>query len=208
MPAFGFFALQFLIVSLPPGNVLLDRPLVIGDTDATLMYDDGTGYWLSWEGLYRGVWFNLEDFGGRQDFWLENLEFWFYHHSSYPWDTSAFYGELYDGSPAGPENLLNQTSVTALHLSPCFAEYPWPGNEQVFQHSWALVNTQMSSGGWPSLLGDGTPNTVSHSFFSDDFIVWEPWVVTGPDANDFLIRENGTLSNLNEATWASIKTLF
>ncbi|MCD4706148.1 MAG: hypothetical protein K8S62_00230 [Candidatus Sabulitectum sp.] len=54
-----------------------------------LAYDDGTAYWLTWAGLYRGTYFIPEEFYlSIQDCMVEGAEFWFYHHTSYPWDTS------------------------------------------------------------------------------------------------------------------------
>jgi hypothetical protein len=192
--------------ALSAGSVQLDRPLPVTNTDAFLQYDDGTANWLTWGGLYRGVWFNLQDFWpGGSSFFLGNLEFWFFHHASYPWDVSSFYAELYDGDAAAPTTQLNQTSVTAVHYSPVYATYSagiWVG-----QNFWGLINSEMSAGGWPSILGDNTPNPVSHSFFSDDFIVWEPWIINGSTANDYFLRGNEKIG-LNESTWGAIKTLF
>jgi hypothetical protein len=117
---------------------------------------------------------------------LGGLEFWFYHHSCYPWDISSFSAELWNGHYSGPADLLEQTSVTAVHYAPCHADYsPTVWCEQNF---WGLVNSRMSSGGWPALLGDNTPNPASHSFFSYDFLVWELWIIGGATANDYFIR--------------------
>jgi hypothetical protein len=207
VPALTMCALQILLLPVVSGNLQLDRPLPIGNTDAYLHYDDGTAYWLSWNGLYRGVWFNLLDFSpwspGAAIFMLES---WFFHHASYPWDTASFYAEIYGGDAAGPTTQLDQTSVTAAHYSPVYAVYSWPGI-QVEQNFWCLINTEMSAGGWPSLLGDNTPQSVSHSFQSDDFVIWEPWIIQGPTANDFFIGAEPFLE-LDQSTWGSIKTLF
>jgi hypothetical protein len=195
--------------ALSAGSIQLDRPLPIGGTDDLLQYDDGTANWLTWGGLYRGVWFNLQDFGpGMPGGHLVYLEYWFFHHASYPWDISSFYAEVYDGDAAAPTTQLNQTSVTAVHYSPVHASFSWPGIE-VGQNFWVLNNSEMSAGGWPSILGDNTPSPVSHSFFSDDFIVWEPWIINGSTANDYFTRANeGVWPGLDESTWGSIKTLF
>jgi hypothetical protein len=205
--------MSFVIViaaaaALSAGSVQLDRPLPIGGTDDLFQYDDGTANWLTWGGLYRGVWFNLDDFSpgapGANLIWLE---FWFFHHASYPWDVSSFYAELYDGDAAAPTTQLDQTSVTAIHYSPVHATYFPPIT--VEQNFWGIVNTGMSAGGWPSILGDNTPNPASHSFFSDDFIVWEPWIISGATANDYFLRAcENYFPGLNESTWGSIKTLF
>jgi hypothetical protein len=201
-------ALQILLLPLLAGNAPLDRPLSVeGADDLFYQYDDGTANWLTWGGLYRGTWFNLEDFEpGLPGVTLGYLEFWFFHHASYPWDVSSFYSELYEGDAVAPATQLNQTSVTAIHYSSVHASYSWPGIE-VGQNFWGLVNSEMSAGGWPSILGDNTPNPVSHSFFSDDFIVWEPWIISGATANDYFLRA-GQYIGLDETTWGSIKTMF
>jgi hypothetical protein len=188
------------------GGLMLDRPLYIPGTDDLLQYDDGTANWLTWGGLYRGVWFDIDDFSPGGSAELDNLEYWFFHHASYPWDTASFYSELYTGDASAPATMLNQTSVTAVHYQPVYASYASPidvGNE-----FWGLVNTEMSAGGWPSILGDNTPQTVDHSFFSDDFIVWEPWVIQGPTANDYFVRANCPVVGLQIETWAGIKYLW
>jgi hypothetical protein len=66
---------------------------------------------------------------------------------------------------------------------------------------WGLVNTSMSSGGWPSTLCDIGPNFTGqpHSFYSEDFIIWEPW---SPGASCSL------LLTLEPDSWGGIKGLF
>jgi hypothetical protein len=186
-------------------NFLLDRPVVAGSTDDLLQYDDGSAYWLTWGGLYRGTWFNLDDFlpGGMGA--ANNLQYWFYHHASYPWDTASFYSELYNGDAAAPVTQLNQTSCLATHYTPITATYATPiVTESDF---WGLINTEMSAGGWPSVLGDNSAGSVSHSMFSDDFIVWEPWIISGSYSNDYLIRCTFTFG-LESTTWGAIKGLY
>ena len=90
--------------------------------------------------------------------------------------------------------------VTAVHYAPVYAVSPTPFYSE--QEFWALANTEMSAGGWPSLLSDGTPGT--HSFFSDDFIIWEPW----GDMGDYFVRVEADLTALDNSTWASLKAAF
>ncbi len=199
------FVLAALAAAAFAGNLLLDRPLYIPASDDLLQYDDGTANWLTWGGLYRGAWFNIADFGLSGGWSTTQSQFWFFHHSSYPWDVSSFYGELYNGDQAGPVTQLDQTSVTATHYQPVYANYsPAITTEANF---WVLINTELSAGGWPAVLGDNTPQTADHSFFSDDFIVWEPWIIGGSTANDYFIRSTGT-GALESATWGSIKALY
>jgi hypothetical protein len=205
------FALLVLLATAYSDGVRLDRPLPVDRSVPSLQYDDGSAYWLTWVGLYKGVWFNVTDFdpeGGTG--MITDLEYWFYHHSSYPWDTASFYGELYSGDEAGPVTEINQTSITALHYAPCYASYlPW--GICVEENFWGIIDSEMSSGGWPSILGDNTPQYVSHSFQSDDFSTWEPWIVgSGSTARDYFIRANGAFGGIGlaEGTWGSIKGLF
>lgn len=188
------------------GNLRLDHVIEVGTDGDLLQYDDGSANWLTWGGLYRGTWFNLGDFGLSGAWQAENSELWFYHHSSFPWDTSSFYCELYQGDQTSPTTQLNQTSVTATHYQPVFANYS-PNIDCGGEDFWVLINTELSAGGWPSVLGDDTPNTADHSFFSDDFIVWEPWVIGGSTANDYFIRSEGHTA-LTSGTWAEIKSLY
>lgn len=192
MPALTMCALQILL-SLAAGDALLDRPLPVACTDDWYQYDDGSAYWVTWSGVYRGVWFNAQDFGFSYAT-LSQMQYWFYHHSSYPWDTASFYSELYSGASAGPVTQLNQTSVTAIHYAPCYVDY-WPGISAGMDF-WGLINTEMSAGGWPSVLGDNTPNGTGydHSFFSDDFMAWNPWVPEGV--------------GLEQDTWGAVKALY
>ena len=171
-----------------------------------LSYYDGTPWWITWGGVYRGTWFNTEDFYGYEtSFLLEMNEQWFYHSSSYPWDTSDIYMEVWEGDQMGPVTQVDQTMVTAVHYGPSQVDY-----DPVLdlpQNFWLAANTEMSAGGWPSILGDNTPNDVNHSFFSDDGIVWEPWIIQGPTADDYTMYASGE-ADLNGASWGSIKALY
>ncbi len=188
-------------IAFGAGSVLLDQPLYVPGADAEqeLSYDDNTAYWLSWSGLYRGVWFHPEDFGFSG--WVAtHSELWFYHHSSYPWDTSSFYSLLYDGGSSGPAMLFDQTSVTALHYAPCMVTL----TPSVYFNDdfWVLMSSEMSSGGWPSILEDYSAGATDHSFQSDDFSAWEP-----SPHGDYFIR-SVWYNGLGSETWGAIKTLF
>ncbi len=171
-----------------------------------LVYDDGSPAWLTWGGTYRGVWFNIEDFipgGGNGQ--LEESEFWFYHSADRPWDSSDVYLEIWNGDAMGPTAQLDQTMVTAIHYAPVYAEYdPQVAVEDNF---WALANTEMSAGGWPSILGDGAQGSIFHSFYSDDFIVWEPWDIGGA-CNYFVSVAWNPADAFDNTTWGSLKATF
>jgi len=171
-----------------------------------LVYDDGSPKWLTWGGTYRGVWFNIEDFiPGAADGQLLESEFWFYHHPSHPWDTSDVYLEIWDGDAMGPTAQVDQTMITAIHYAPVYGEYDPAA--AVGPNFWALANTEMSAGGWPSVLGDGnTPGSSFHSFYSDDFIVWEPWDIGG--SCNYFISVLWDPASFDNTTWGSLKATF
>jgi len=183
-------------------SIWIDPVLAPGSSNQDyLQYDDGTAYWLTWDGQWRGVWFNTDDFiPGMSGFLLEYTEYWMYHHSSYPWDISVFYAEVWSGDHTGPVELLDLNLATAIHYSAAIVYHPLMDTETDF---WVIENTIMSSGGWPSILADGSPPSVDHSFYSDDFLVWEPRIM------DYLIRSSGEFqSSLENSTWGGIKAVF
>lgn len=180
-----------------------------GSTDADyLQYDDGTSFWLTWAGMYRGVWFNTEDFvPGMSGFALDFSEYWMYHHTDRPWDTSDFYAEIWNGDYMGPLVKLDTQELTGIHYAPVFANYATPIEAE--SNFWAIENTEMSAGGWPSILADNTEPTVAHSYFSDDFYVWEPWTMPTGEG-DFILRVEGEFLDeaLDNVTWGGIKAVF
>ncbi len=200
MPVLCSLASKLLLIVLASGQARLDRPLLVGGTDDCLQYDDGTAALVFWD--YCGVWFDTQDFvpvsaGGS----VYQLQFWFYHSTGSPWDTSSFYAELWNGDDYGPLTQLDQTSVTATHFAPVYADYsPAIAVEQNF---WGIANTEMSTGGWPSALADFTPNFTGypHSFV-ESAGGWVPW--------DLLIRADAYIPDLQltQTSWGSIKTLF
>jgi len=199
-----FSALLPICLPLLAGNIVVDLPGGSGGTNEELTYFNGTPYWLTWGGMYRGTWFNTEDFmPGSTGFRVDIAEYWFYQSTDTdPWDTDQFYSEVWNGSQTGPEVLLTQGVVTALHYAPAYHSInPGVVTEVNF---WCLVNTEMSAGGWPSILGDWSmPGDAGHSFFSDDFIVWEPWSEMG----EYYIVAIFVIS-LESTTWGSLKALF
>jgi hypothetical protein len=98
--------------------------------------------------------------------------------------------------------------MVATHYAPVHANYSPTITTEA--NIWGLVNTSMSSGGWPAILGDNTPQFPSHSFYSDDFIIWEPWIIGGAaTANDYFVRARGVMIwALDSESWGSIKGLF
>ncbi|MFO7949283.1 MAG: hypothetical protein R6U36_02835 [Candidatus Fermentibacteraceae bacterium] len=193
------------------GNVAIPDPVETAPSDDELTYFDGTSWWLSWDGTYRGTWFNSADFyGGPYNVLINASELWFYHHPSCPWDTSEYFFELHNGPQSGPDYEHFRVQCTALHYAPSEPEYDdcYTCEPQF----WLVASTELSSGGWPSILGDNTPNEVDHSFYSDDFETWEPWIIQGPTANDYEMYCwwdcYGPGYGFESATWGAVKALF
>ena len=185
------FAFDFMYVE--------DLPVGGGSVDLVyLQYDDGSIAWMTWGGMYRGVWWNVEDFQpGASGFILEYAEWWLY--PEIPGDTTECYLEIWTGDSAGPVLLLDRT----LSMWPpgCVNYDPPISCGTDF---WAVLNTELSAGGWPGILGDGTTPAVNHSFYSDDFLTWEPWVL-----GDYFIRCEGEFEmGLDGCTWGEIKAIF
>jgi hypothetical protein len=187
---------QIRIVSDIPGATA-------GPTDTeVLQYDDGNPQWLKWGGTYRGVWFDPGDFYPENNgFSLEMMEWWFYQSpGTDPWDTSDFYAQIWTGDQNGPLVLLDCQLVTAYHGGPVYTYYDPP--LWIEEQFWAICSTELSGGGWPSVLADGTPS--GHSFLSDDFMVWECW-----NLGDYFIRAHGAYTlSFETTTWGSLKALF
>ncbi len=188
------FTDQVLIEPIVSDPVPIER-----DSSSYLQYDDGIISWFIWFGTYRGVWFNVEDFmPGATGFEIEYSEFWMYHHSSYPWDTSNFYAEVWNGDSQGPLVQLDVQELIAIHYAPVYALYdPALQAESDF---WVMENTEMSAGGWPSNLADGTPPLVPHSHYGNG------WFELG----DFFFRCCGEALGvaLERVTWGEIKAVF
>ncbi len=197
--------LALIIVSAAfAGNIPIN-PGPADDDGIWLKYHDGTPAWCSWDGVYRGVWFNVWDFypGATVNF-VEQTAFWFYHHVSYPWDTSDVYVEVWNGDAQGPVVQLEQTMVTAVHYAPVYVEhFPELIVEADF---WPLVNTELSAGGWPSVPGDGGQSGSAHSFYSNDFINWQPWNPAG--ICNYFMAVDWVGWRLEGTTWGSIKSSF
>jgi hypothetical protein len=198
------FAALFLFL-LPlmasPGQVrsVSDIPGAAGgpiDTEV-LQYDDGTYQWLAWQGVYRGTWFNPEDFfPGNPGFLLEMMEWWLYENQANPWDTSDIYASIWLGDQNGPQVLLDSRLITG---GCTYYDPPLPIEGQF----WGIVNCTQGQNVTLSVFGDGTPG--EHSFFSDDFMVWESW----GDVGDYMIRAHGSCEMpFGATTWGSLKALF
>lgn len=201
-------AVCFIVMSAVAfaGHASLDEGPVSSD-GYWLEYDDGTPGWYSWNGTYRGVWFDIQDFvPGANAWFLTQSEFWFYHEeTSHTWDTSDFFAELWNGDVNGPVTKLDQQIVTALDYAPVYADY----SSLTERHFWAVVNVDMSNGGWPSILLDNQDSSVSHSFLSDDYIDWTPYTLTSGKIINFLIAvqwEQGPA--IERLTWGSLKATF
>jgi hypothetical protein len=203
------FALLMISVSaLGSGSPEVSRVIQETDQQVYLQYDDDSPSWLTWTGLYRGVWFNTDDWLPGQPFnWIDFSEYWMYHDVSYPWDVSDFISEIRHGYSSGPLTLIDSDQITAIHYAPVYGNFNKNGDLSDF---WAIDVSSLSSGGWPSLIGDETPPSVDHSFYSDDFITWIPWS-DGIWTGDYLIRAQVHYEYnpaLERMTWGSLKAAF
>jgi hypothetical protein len=198
-----FLTPLILTVPLLAGNVRVCLPGRSGSTYDELTYYNGTANWFTWAGMYKGTWFNTQDFmPGSTGYLMNHVEYWFYEHSNYPWDTDQFFSEVWNGEHTGPQSFLLQNVVTAFHFAPCY--HVIIPDLLTEQHFWCVINTEMSDGGWPSILGDWSmPGDAGHSFHSDDFVVWESF----GDYGEFAIMAERWVS-IETTTWGSLKALF
>jgi hypothetical protein len=175
--------------------VMLVFTIAAAGTDVLLQYDDGTPMWVSWAGVYRGTWFNTEDFmPGAGGFLLEGSEIWSYN-------ATDCYIEVWNGGASGPVTLIDQTLTSGGG-----AAYDPPLD--CAENFWIIVNTTLSGGGWPAVTGDGSPPVVDHSFYSDDFLTWTPWS-DGTTTGDFFIRAVGEYETVMDGmTWGALKSVF
>lgn len=187
--------LLVIAASFSASDVPID-PDYCGPVIADYVYDDGTACWLTWTGDWRAVAF--EDMGCL----LTGAELWFYHSPEWPWDVSQYEISAWTSGSSGPGTMTDCDTWTAMHLSPNCAPLYCPDNS-----FWVVMHAAFSSGGWPSVLGDGSPRLDPHSFHSDDFEAWTPWN-PGPGACDYLIRGSAIMWSLEASTWGAIKAIW
>ncbi|MCK5130725.1 MAG: hypothetical protein KAR40_01060 [Candidatus Sabulitectum sp.] len=177
-------------------------------TDDLLQYDDGIADWFTFEGEYRGTWFNLEDFYPSLDatgFVLNYAEVWFFHvmNSNQEWDTSDFIGEITDGTPYSTGTIFAHDTGTAAHLSP---SYIYPIAPCTTSMNFTVTEIpQFSRIGAPSIASDISPAAKPRSFTVTTPGVIDFWQY------DFLIRVNGypvPPVEFSRTTWASLKATF
>ncbi len=100
----------------------------------------------------------------------------------------------------GPVVQLDKTMVTALNNIPTFVNYDPP--LEVGPDYWCIVNSELSSGGWPSILADYNLG-INHSFIYDD-TVWEiySW------GEYFIAVYWDQLTSLDRISWGQLKVIF
>ncbi len=201
------------IACLTTIDLLSDGSLPVNSSSSgdMLQYDDGTAVWSYFEQQYRGIWFNLDDFiPGEPGFDLVYTELWFYHDTAHPWDTSETHVEFWNGTSSNPQEFLDQVTVTALHFAPSIIEHPL-NSITVESQFWIIQNTDLSLGGWPSIIGDHGGLPVVHSMVRENMSLWEPYTPANETNGNFFIRtlyDPWPWSSLAPQTWASIKTVF
>lgn len=202
-------AMALFMISPAISNVVSaeEEPLTQGQDWEWITYCNGTPAWVSWGGTYRGTWFDLEDFWpGAQGGFVSQANVWFYHSPSNPWDTSQISLELWTGGSQGPSSMVTSETMTAAHMIPCPMIFDPPIS--VPNQFWCVFSTEMSAGGWPSMLVDNASEPIPHSFFSDDLVIWEPWSAGGGYANYFIYLLMEVDSALERMSWAGLKTVF
>jgi hypothetical protein len=188
-------------LSASGGNALVDTHSTLSQDTDWLQYHNGTPVWGCYQGTYRGVWFNLIDFmPGGLTYAAAEAEMWFYHSSTYPWDTGYVYIELWNGDAGGPTSMLDQTMQTAVHCAPVCVYYN--PEISVDYDFWILENTELSAGGWPSIASDANQAAVAHSFYLDG-VDWTPW-----EYNFFVSCLVFPGDAFDPMSWGSIKTVF
>lgn len=168
--------------------------------DAGLAYHDGTPAWLSWGGTYRGTWFDIEDFiPGSSGFTVEWVDIWFFESPFFPWDSDQATVELWNGNQSGPVEFLASQPLTAQPEGTTRVYFDPP--VETGPDFWSIINTEQSSGGYPSLLSDGSPG--EHSYFSDDYLIWEQY-----NQGEYFISVGNSCESLCRLSWGSLKTVF
>jgi len=184
--------------------VILFQGAFAEGTDDLLQYDDGLAGWFSFEGEYRGTWFNLDDFYLDSDasgFIVNYAEVWFFHVMSNPWDVSDYIGQITDGTPDSPGTVFFNEFKTAQNLSP---NYFVPTVPCTTSTNFTVTAITLSGSGAPSMASDISPSPDPRSFYVDSGILTF-WM------EDYLIRVNGYPTpplNLSRTTWASLKAIF
>lgn len=152
-------------------------------TGSELSYHGSTPEWFFSGGFYRGTWFHLGDFTpGATEFSIEWAEAWLY-----PTD-SPVYLEIWNGGVSG--ELLAQEELTGSVV--WFSEPVITGPD-----FWCVLSSIEPV----TVLADGSPD--GHSFFSDDFVVWEQF-----DLGEFFISVGNETESLNTTSWGTIKHTF
>jgi len=188
--AFALLVIAALLAAADaPVSPVLCNPII-----SDYMYDDCTACWITWTGEWRAVAF------GDMGCLLTGAELWFYHSSTWPWDTSQFGISAWEWGSSGPGTMTDCDTWSAMHMTAAFAPLYCPADS-----FWVIMHTGFSSGGWPSVLGDGSPRSDPHSLYSDDFTNWTPWN-PGTGSCDYLIRGSSIMWGLQPSTWGSIKS--
>ena len=165
-----------------------------------LSYHDSIPQGATWTGMYRGTWFHVEDFvPGTSEFLVEWVDLWFHQYASNPWDTNQFFVELWNGDGTGPVEFLAREQATAL-LQPAVTRVYFDPPVETGPDFWCLLNTELSAGGWPSVLFDDTPS--GHSFYSG-ILSWEQQF-----QGDYFFSVGNDTEALKHTSWGGLKVIF
>ncbi len=162
--------------------------------DTVLSYHDNTPQWLTWGGTYRETWFHVEDFiPGATEFTVGWVDVWFWE---IPDQVSV---EIWNGA-INPEEFLASAEINSSQSRDA-TRFVFDPPVLTGPDFCCIVNTESSSG-MVQMLSDGTPG--EHSFYSDDFLVWEEWTI-----GDYLITAGGPDDlSLQGMSWGGVKAVF
>jgi len=167
------------------GVTLLAAICALAFAGTELSYHGSSPEWMFNGGSSRGTWFHLEDFmPGAEEFTIEWAEVWLFSYSA------PVLVEIWNGNSSGQSELLAQGELTGSEV--------WFSSPVVTGPDfWCVVNYYEPV----SILADGEPD--GHSFYSDDFLVWEPF-----DLGEFFISVGNENESLNKGSWAMIKSCY
>lgn len=162
--------------------------------EVILKYHTDQLQWYFQSGIGQGTWFHVEDFmPGPAGFTVEWAELGLYYPTALLNSTMTV--QIWNGGSEGPSEFLASQEIQVPQT--LFIFDPPVDTAGDF---WCILN----DGGTPVgayIAYDYTPQ--GHSFFTDDFVVWE-----GFTEGEFFISVGCSTFSLESCTWGGIKGSF
>ncbi len=159
--------------------------------DVVLKYHGDEPDWHHEYGYVHGTWFHVQDFlPDATGFTVEWAELGLLFPTSMHSATMTV--EIWNGDSDGPSEFLASKEIVIPETL-----FTFDSPVETAGDFWCLLNV----GGGPVaayIVYDSTPQ--GHSFFSDDFLVWEEFT-----EGEFFISVGGTDYSLETTTWGGIK---